>query len=106
MESRQLKRVEIPADGFCMILARLTCLEALGLTKERDDLIEEALEYMLANANFTLHKDQINNDLDRYKSTGDFADETAGQLPLALCNITKTKCDVVVVSVQEGIHVA
>ena len=32
-----------------MILAWLTCLEALGLTKGRDDLIEEALEYMLAN---------------------------------------------------------
>ena len=106
LESRQLKRVEIPADGFCMISAWLTCLEALGLKKERDDLIEEAREYMLANANFTLHKDQINNDLDRYKSTGDFASETVDQLPLALCNITKTKCDVVVVSVQEGIHVA
>ena len=60
---------------------------------------------MLANANFTLHKDQINNDSDRYKSTGDFASETVDQLPLALRNITKTKCDVVV-SVQEGIHVA
>ena len=89
-----------------MILAWLTCLEALGLTKECDDLIKTAREHMLANANFTLHKDQINNDLDRYKSTGDFADETAGQLPLAVCNITKTKCDVVVVSVQEGINVA
>ena len=106
LESRQLKRVEIPADGFCMISAWLTCLEALGLKKERDDLIEEAREYMLANANFTLHKDQINNDLDRYKSTGDFASETVDQLPLALRNITKTKCDVVVVSAQEGIHVA
>ena len=106
LESRQLKRVEIPADGFCMISAWLTCLEALGLKKERDDLIEEAREYMLANANFTLHKDQINNDLDRYKSTGDFASETVDQLPLALCNITKTKCEIVVVSVQEGIHVA
>ena len=31
LESRQLKRVEIPADGFCMISAWLTCLEALGL---------------------------------------------------------------------------
>ena len=105
LESRQLKRVEIPADGFCMISAWLTCLEALGLKKERDDLIEEAREYMLANANFTLHKDQINNDLDRYKSTGDFASETVDQLPLAICNITKTKCDVVVVSVQQVIHV-
>ena len=84
---------------------RLGCLEALGLKKKRDDLIEEAPEYMLANANFTLHKDQINNDLDRYKSTGDFASETVDQLPLALRNITKTKCDVIV-SVQEGIHVA
>ena len=106
LESRQLKRAEIPADGFCMISAWLTCLEALGLKKERDDLIEEAREYMLANANFTLHKDQINNDLDRYKSTGDFASETVDQLPLALRNITKTKCDVVVVSAQEGIHAA
>ena len=106
LESRQLKRIEIPADGFCMILAWLTCLEALGLTKERDDLIKEAREHMLANANFTLHKDQIDNGLDRYKSTGDFASETVDQLPLALCNITKTKCDVVVVSAQEGIHVA
>ena len=106
LESRQLKRVEMTADGFCMISAWLTCLEALGLKKERDDLIEEAREYMLANANFTLHKDQINNDLDRYKSTGDFASETVDQLPLALRNITKTKCKVVVVSVQEGIHVA
>ena len=44
---------------------------------------------MLANANFTLNKDQINNDLDRYKSTGDFDSETVDQLPLALCNITK-----------------
>ena len=35
-----------------MISAWLTCLEALGLKKERDDLIEEAREYMLANANF------------------------------------------------------
>ena len=106
LESRQLKRVEMTADGFCMISAWLICLEALGLKKERDDLIEEAREYMLANANFTLHKDQINNDLDRYKSTGDFASETVDQLPLALRNITKTKCKVVVVSVQEGIHVA
>ena len=89
LESRQLKRIEIPADGFCMILAWLTCLEALGLTKERDDLIKEAREHMLANANFTLHKDQIDNGLDRYKSTGDFASETVDQLPLALCNITK-----------------
>ena len=105
LESRQRKRVEIPADGFCMISAWLTCLEALGLKKERDDLIEEAREYMLANANFTLHKDQINNDLDRYKSTGDFASETVDQLPLAICNITKTKCDVVVVSVQQVIQV-
>ena len=72
----------------------------------RDDLIEEARENMLANANFTLHKDQINNDLDRYKSTGDFASKTVHQLPLALCNISKTKCDVVFVTVQEGIHVA
>ena len=54
----------------------------------------------------TLHKSQINNDLDRYKSTGDFPSETVDQLPLAFCNITKTKCNVVVVSVQEGIHVA
>ena len=54
----------------------------------------------------TLHKSQINNDLDRYKSTGDFPSETADQLPLAFCNITKTKCNVVVVSVQEGKHVA
>ena len=72
-----------------MILAWLTCLEALGLTKERDDLIKKAREHMLANANFTLHKDQIDNGLDRYKSTGDFASETVDQLPLALCNITK-----------------
>ena len=106
LESRQLKRIEIPADGFCMILAWLTCLEALGLTKERDDLIKKAREHMLANANFTLHKDQIDNGLDRYKSTGDFASETVDQLALWLCNITKTQCDVVVVSVQEGIHVA
>ena len=76
LELRQLKRVEIPADGFCMISTWLTCLEALGLKNDRDDLIEEAREYMLANVNFTLHKDQINNDLDRYKSTGDFANET------------------------------
>ena len=89
LESRQLKRIEIPADGYCMILAWLTCLEALGLTKERDDLIKKAREHMLANANFTLHKDQIDNGLDRYKSTGDFASETVDQLPLALCNITK-----------------
>ena len=89
-----------------MILAWLTCLEALGLTKERDDLIKKAREHMLANANFTLHKDQIDNGLDRYKSTGDFASETVDQLALGLCNITKTQCDVVVVSVQEGIHVA
>ena len=106
LEPGQLKRVEMPANGFCMISAWLTCLESLGLKKEPDDLIEEAREYILANANFTQHKDQINNDLDRYKSTGDFASETVDQLPLALCNITKTKCEVVVVSVQEGIHVA
>ena len=105
LESRQLKRVEIPAAGFYMISAWLTCLETLGLKKERDDLIEKAREYMLANVNFTLHKDQINNDLDRYKSTGDFASETVDQPPLAPCNITKAKCNVVVVSIQEGIHV-
>ena len=34
-----------------MISAWLTCLEALDLTKERDDLIEEARKHMLANAN-------------------------------------------------------
>ena len=78
-----------------MISAQLTCLEALGLTKERDDLVEEAPELMLANANFTPHKDQINNDLDLYESTGDFVGETVDPLPLALCNITKTKCNVV-----------
>ena len=55
---------------------------------------------------FNLHKDQINNDLDCYKPTGDFASETVDPLPLALCNITKTECDVVVISAQEKIHVA
>ena len=59
LESRQLKRVEIPAGEFCMISAWLTCLEVLGLTKECDYLIKEAREHMLANANFTLHKDEI-----------------------------------------------
>ena len=44
LESRQLKRVEIPADGFCMISAWLTCLEALGLQKECENVIEEARE--------------------------------------------------------------
>ena len=87
-----------------MISAQLTCLEALGLTKERDDLVEEAPELMLANANFTPHKDQINNGLDRYESPGDFASKTVDPLPLALRKITETKCNVVIVSVQEGIH--
>ena len=32
LESRQLKRVEILADWFCIISGWLTCLEALGLT--------------------------------------------------------------------------
>ena len=37
----------------------------------------------------TLHKGQINNDLDRYKSTGDFPSETVDQLPLAFCDLQK-----------------
>ena len=41
LESQQLKGVEIPTDGNCVISAWLTCLEALRLTKECDDLIEE-----------------------------------------------------------------
>ena len=51
LKSRQLKRVEILADGFCIISGWLTCLEALDLTKACDDLIEEAREHMLADAN-------------------------------------------------------
>ena len=53
LELRQQKRIEILADGFCMISAWLTYVEVSGLTKGRDYLIEEAREHTLANANFT-----------------------------------------------------